>query len=144
MGELHHLGTKNQMKMTSRMKEQVNFTLTATSKGVIILPSINATKDAPCRRLLVGAKFKIRKEADAIPNLFEDGEEVEIASFVDVSKGRLPCCKNIKARLLKFKGHEDSHWHPLWIINCDKCPFYDPNIEDPLPGDEDYIIKRYR
>lgn len=82
-----------------------------------------------CRDLRCGNKYKIRKKADAISGRFKDGEEVEITDFVE---GHLPCCKNVRARLLKFKGHSDkgAQWHPLWIINCPACLFYDPMLEE--------------
>lgn len=83
-----------------------------------------------CADLKRGSKYKIRKELD-ITHRFEDGEEVEIVAFTDINAGRPPSCKNIRARLLKFKGHKDPIWHPLWIINCPECPFYDPMLEEP-------------
>lgn len=107
-----------------------------------------------CEGIARGDKFKIRKEADAIPGRFEDGEEIEIVDFVDADKSRatrrfpVPGCMNVGARLLKFKDHEGSQWHPLWIIDCNKCPFYDPNMEEPLrsrmDSGYDYLTKGNR
>lgn len=94
-----------------------------------------------CASLQRGDKFQIRKEADTIPGRFKDGEEVEIADFGDISKGRVPCCKNIRARLLKFKGHEGPQWHPIWIVDCTECPFYSPDIEKPLRSHKGYLTK---
>lgn len=97
-----------------------------------------------CEGLARGDKFKIRKETDAIPGRFKDGEEVEIVDFVGTDKSRVPCCMNISARLLKFKDYEGPQWHPLWIINCNKCPFYNPDMGEPLPDDEDFLTKGNR
>lgn len=81
-----------------------------------------------CKGLARGDKFKIRKEANNISGRFKDGEEVEIVDFVGTNKSRVPGCMYVGARLLKFKGHEDPQYHPLWIINCNKCPFYNPGM----------------
>lgn len=77
-----------------------------------------------CEGIERGSKFKVRKEDYPEHEFFEEREEVEITDFWDES--RLPQCRNEKARLLKFKGSEKGQWHPSWIINCRKCPFYDP------------------
>ena len=92
-----------------------------------------------CEGVQRGDKYKIRMEANPSPKRFEDDEEVEIIDFVDPDKGRPPCCRNNKARLLKFKGYKDPQWHPLWIIDCSKCPFYD--LEWHWPGPTDYVTK---
>jgi len=75
-----------------------------------------------CEALQRGDKFQIRKEVDDASHFFENGAEVEI---VDFSEDQPPQCKNSKARLLEFKDKGMSQWHPMWIINCSECPFYD-------------------
>lgn len=85
--------------------------------------SAQVNTDGLCEGLQRGDKYKIRTEMDEATHFFEEGAEVVIMDFV---KGSPPAqCKNSEARLLVFVGHEPSQWHPLWIINCHECPFYD-------------------
>lgn len=92
-----------------------------------------------CEGVERGSTFKIRKEFDTGPKFLEEKEAVEIADFCD--KSRPPQCRNEKARLLKFKGDEDGQWHPMWIINCKRCPFYDPTWSWPGNEPGGYLTK---
>jgi len=77
-----------------------------------------------CEGIQRGDKFKVR----GVGTILEKGTMVEIA---DLCKDNPPPqCKNLKAKLLQFKDHGSSPWHPLWVINCHECPFYDPTLSD--------------
>ena len=92
-----------------------------------------------CEGVARGDKFKIREGFNAEYRFFEESLEVEIYDFCD--KSRPPQCRNDKAKLLKFKGNEEGQWHPMWIINCKKCPFYDPTWSWPDDHPNDSLVK---
>jgi len=88
-----------------------------------------------CSELKVGGKYEVRA---GVCKILAKVSTVEISGFGPMTHGVANCTCRV-TQLVRFKGFDPKQFHPGWVIDCERCPCYDPRVDSAREDRRKYV-----